>query len=84
MNPRKLLLLFVLMAAIAAQGQDTGGELAKIKEQELEEVRERISTLKKSMDESAAARVRNPPRPTPKQSVVAAFWHPDFASFSLS
>ena len=58
MNPRKLLLLFVLMAAIAAQGQDTGGELAKIKEQELEEVRERISTLKKSMDESAAARDR--------------------------
>ncbi len=58
MNPRQLLLLFVLMAAIAAQGQDTGGELAKIKEQELEEVRERISTLKKSMDESAAARDR--------------------------
>ncbi|NIL94008.1 MAG: peptidoglycan DD-metalloendopeptidase family protein [Woeseiaceae bacterium] len=36
--------------------QETGGELAKIKEQELEEVRERISDLKKSMDRSADAR----------------------------
>lgn len=58
MKPQKLLLLFVLMAAIPAQGQDTGGELTKIKEQELEEVRERISTLKKSMDASAVARDR--------------------------
>ena len=56
----KALPLFVLaaLAAASAQGQETGGELAKIKEQELEEVRERISTLKKSMDESAAARDR--------------------------
>ncbi len=34
------------------------GELAKIKEQELEAVRERISALKKSMDASAAERDR--------------------------
>ena len=50
----------VLLALLApcAQAQETGGELAKIKEQELEEVRERISDLKQSMDESAAARDR--------------------------
>ena len=48
--------VLVLLAAIPAQAQETGGELAKIKEQELEEVRERISDLKKSMDKSAAAR----------------------------
>jgi septal ring factor EnvC (AmiA/AmiB activator) len=41
-----------------AQAQETGSELAKIKEQELEEVRERISSLKKSMDESSATRDR--------------------------
>ncbi|NOR36999.1 MAG: peptidoglycan DD-metalloendopeptidase family protein [Woeseiaceae bacterium] len=41
-----------------AQAQETGGELAKIKEQELEDVRERISELKESMDESAASRDR--------------------------
>ena len=56
----KALQLFVLvvLAAVSAQAQETGGELAKIKEQELEEVRERISALKKSMDKSAAARDR--------------------------
>ena len=50
------LTVFVFLAALPAASQETGGELAKIKEQELEEVRERISGLKKSMDESAAAR----------------------------
>jgi septal ring factor EnvC (AmiA/AmiB activator) len=52
-------LLFLVIAATAvAQAQETGGELAKIKEQELEDVRERISELKESMDESAATRDR--------------------------
>ena len=52
-------LLFLIIAATAVtQAQQTGGELAKIKEQELEDVRERISELKKSMDESAATRDR--------------------------
>ena len=50
-----LLLLFSLSAAVA---QDESGELAKIKERELEEVRERISDLKQSMDESAEDRDR--------------------------
>lgn len=52
-------LLFLVIAATAvAQAQETGGELAKIKEQELEDVRERISELKESMDKSAATRDR--------------------------
>jgi septal ring factor EnvC (AmiA/AmiB activator) len=38
--------------------QDTGGELAKVKERELEQVRERISDLKQSMDRAAAERDR--------------------------
>jgi septal ring factor EnvC (AmiA/AmiB activator) len=55
----KALVCLSFLIAFAAQpslSQETGGELAKIKEQELEEVRERISSLKKSMDRSAAAR----------------------------
>ncbi len=52
------LLFLVVTATAVAQAQETGGELAKIKEQELEEVRERISELKESMDESAATRDR--------------------------
>ena len=52
-------LLFLVFAATAiTQAQETGGELAKIKEQELEDVRERISELKESMDESATTRDR--------------------------
>jgi len=52
-------LLFLVIAATAVtQAQETGGELAKIKEQELEDVRERISELKESMDKSAATRDR--------------------------
>jgi septal ring factor EnvC (AmiA/AmiB activator) len=50
------LLAFVLAGPVSAQ--DTNGELAKIKEQELEEVRERISSLKKSMDAAAEERDR--------------------------
>jgi len=53
-----VVLLFVLTAAAPAGAQAPEGELAKIKEQELEEVRERISELKQSMDDSAATRDR--------------------------
>ncbi len=49
-------LIILLLAALAAEAQNTEGGLAKVKEQELEEVRERISELKRSMDQSAAAR----------------------------
>ncbi len=57
----KSLITFVALFGILiapAQAQDQEGELARIKERELEEVRERISRLKKSMDEAAAARDR--------------------------
>lgn len=52
-----LLLLFAAVHLPAAPG-DGDGELAKVKERELEQLRERISDLKKSMDESADARDR--------------------------
>jgi septal ring factor EnvC (AmiA/AmiB activator) len=56
-NPRLLpLLLFFVVAGTSAQ--DGGAARAKIKEKELEEVRERISELKQSMDESASDRDR--------------------------
>jgi septal ring factor EnvC (AmiA/AmiB activator) len=58
MKALKPLLFLVFMLTTAVPAQETGGELAKIKEQELEEVRERISDLKKSMDRSAADRDR--------------------------
>ena len=51
-------LIMLLLAALAAGAQDTDEGLAKVKEQELEEVRERISELKRSMDQSAASRDR--------------------------
>ncbi len=51
------IVLLLLVAAIAA-AQDSHEELAKVKERELEQVRERISELKKSMDQSAAERDR--------------------------
>ena len=51
-------LIMLLLAALAAEAQNTEGELAKVREQEIEEVRERISELKRSMDRSAAARDR--------------------------
>jgi len=54
----KIVLFAALLAAPPVGAQDAEGELAKIKERELEQVRERISELKKSMDSSAAARDR--------------------------
>ena len=53
-----ILLIMLLLAALAAEAQNTEGELAKVREQELEEVREPSSELKSSMDRSAAARDR--------------------------
>ena len=52
------LILFTLLVALPAFAQDSGGELAKIKERELEQVRDKISDLKKSMDKSASDRDR--------------------------
>jgi septal ring factor EnvC (AmiA/AmiB activator) len=56
MKWRIIMAALVLGAFADGQAQDSGGELAKVKERELEEVRERISALKESMDESAAER----------------------------
>ncbi len=51
--------LFIIFVAIApAAAQEPQSELAKVKERELEEVRERIGELKKSMDHRAATRDR--------------------------
>jgi len=58
MKPLKLVLLYAVIAAAPAGAQNAEGGLTKIKERELEEVRERISELKSSMDDSAAARDR--------------------------
>jgi septal ring factor EnvC (AmiA/AmiB activator) len=52
----KFVLLFVLLITASAAAQNPQGELAKVKERELEEVRERISELKKRMDGRAATR----------------------------
>jgi septal ring factor EnvC (AmiA/AmiB activator) len=54
------LLATVLLVAPVASGvaQEDEGGLAKVKERELENVREKISTLKKSMDRRAADRDR--------------------------
>ncbi len=56
MKSRKvqIVALLAMMTAAAAQESD----LASIKERELEDVRQRISALKKSMDDSAAERDR--------------------------
>ena len=53
-----ILLLPILALPAFAVAQDDGDGLAKIKEQELEEVREKISDLKQSMDKSARDRDR--------------------------
>lgn len=58
MKPPKLSLLLILAIAAQAPAQDSGSELTEIKEQQLEEVRGRISALKQSMDKGAAARDR--------------------------
>ena len=55
-RPHRLILILLVTIPLLAQGQDD--DLAKVKEQELEEVRKRISTLKQSMDESAGSRDR--------------------------
>jgi septal ring factor EnvC (AmiA/AmiB activator) len=53
MLSRSLTSLLLLGLAAVALGQDSSGELTKVKERELEEVRERISELKQSMDAAA-------------------------------
>jgi len=58
MTRRITLFLTFIAAAGGSWGQDSGGELAKVKERELEQVRERISSLKQSMDKSAVERDR--------------------------
>jgi septal ring factor EnvC (AmiA/AmiB activator) len=58
MKPFSALILSLMLVALAARAQQGEGELAKVKEQELEEVREQITRLKQSMDESAASRDR--------------------------
>lgn len=52
------LLLALMLPAAAATAQQGPGAQAKVKELELEEVREQISELKKSMDRRAAERDR--------------------------
>ncbi len=56
MKPLKLLLIAILVVAGSSAAQESEGELTKIKERELEDVRARISELKKSMDSSASTR----------------------------
>ncbi len=58
MNWQKTILLLFLALAMPAAAQEAEGELTKVKEQELEEVRARISELTKKMDASAASRDR--------------------------
>ena len=55
---RRTTLLLLLAAAGLGGAQEPDGELTKVKEQELEEVRDRISDLKKSMDAAAMERDR--------------------------
>ena len=55
-RPHRLIFLFLAILPLSAWGQND--DLAKVKEQELEEVRERISELKQSMDKSAGSRDR--------------------------
>jgi septal ring factor EnvC (AmiA/AmiB activator) len=50
--------LVVALLALTAAAQEDEGGLAKVKERELENVREKISDLKKSMDRRAADRDR--------------------------
>jgi len=52
----KLILLFALAVAVPAPAQQPEGDLAKIKEQELEDVRQRISELKQNIDARVASR----------------------------
>ena len=57
--PYRFIMLAMLLGFLpGASGHADEGDLAKVKEQELEEVRERISVLKQSMDRSAIERDR--------------------------
>jgi septal ring factor EnvC (AmiA/AmiB activator) len=58
MSYRSILIWPFLGLAAAALAQDSNDELAKVKEQELQQVRERISELKQSMDAAAEERDR--------------------------
>jgi septal ring factor EnvC (AmiA/AmiB activator) len=58
MNWRIVIIAGLLGTAAAGYAQDQSGELTKVKERELEDVRERISGLKTSMDKAAAERDR--------------------------
>ncbi len=58
MKWRIIIIIGLLGGTPDGLAQDSGGELTKIKERELEDVRERISELKQSMDASAAERDR--------------------------
>jgi septal ring factor EnvC (AmiA/AmiB activator) len=58
MSTRIATILIALVCVASVQAQDDGRDLAKVKEQELAEVRERISDLKKSMDAAAEERDR--------------------------
>jgi len=58
MKPLKLILFFALVVAMPAPAQQSEGDLTKIKEQELEEVRQRISELKRNIDGRVASRDR--------------------------
>ena len=58
MTWRIIIIAGLLAAGHLGQAQDAGGELTEVKERELEDVRERISQLKTSMDASAAERDR--------------------------
>lgn len=58
MRTARLLAILLLAASPGLSAQDDEGQLGKIKERELEEVRDRISELKQSMDESAEDRDR--------------------------
>jgi septal ring factor EnvC (AmiA/AmiB activator) len=58
MRPPYLLILLIFAMPADTVAQDDDGGLYKIKERELEEVREKISDLKKSMDKSARDRDR--------------------------
>ena len=58
MKALNVTLLVLLLGILPAAAQQPDGELAKVKERELEEVRDRIADLKESMDAKASARDR--------------------------
>lgn len=58
MKPCRALILVPILVLCWQTGHAQEGELTKIKEQELQEVRQRISALKESMDRNAEARDR--------------------------